>query len=67
MARPNSTRSSGRGGSTAKANVDNRANQLNPNNSAYWQARGQGHETGEVTSDAIQDRHEQPNTKSGWR
>ncbi len=24
----------------SKSNNDNRANQLNPNNSAYWQSRG---------------------------
>ena len=25
---------------SSKSNVDNRANQLNPNNDAYWAARG---------------------------
>lgn len=65
MAKSNRSRGSGRGGRTAKANVDNRANQLNPNNSAYWQARGQDHETGEVIPGASQDRYEKPDTKSG--
>lgn len=65
MARSNSSRSSGRGGRTAKVNVDNRANQLNPNNSAYWQARGQERSTGHVTPSATQDRPKKPDAKSG--
>ena len=39
-------RGSGRGGGRSgggrgQAEMDNRANQMNPNNDAYWQARGE--------------------------
>ena len=30
------------GDSYSQADLDNHANQLNPNNDAYWQSRGEG-------------------------
>ncbi len=59
-----SAHSRGRGEKTANANVDNRANQLNPNNPAYWQARGHDHRTGDVTPGASRDRQNPPDTES---
>ena len=29
------------GGGRSQADMDNRANQMNPNNDAYWQSRGE--------------------------
>ena len=36
-----SGRGGGRGGGRGQADTDNRANQMNPNNDAYWQSRGE--------------------------
>jgi hypothetical protein len=41
MGRNNSGGNGGKGGDQSKANQDNHGNQLNPNNDAYWQSRGE--------------------------
>lgn len=42
----------------SKSDIDNRADQLNPNNDAYWQSRGEDERPDDWDSRDIQDQQE---------